>query len=627
MTENIESLNDEKVVSALENATNSLGVYEGSQVRTLVFKEFSDANYYYRKKAVLATTQAVKIAEECGDEIAEVKAFDKMYQLLVGNLDTAEKVKFFQDCYLPITQVLKSDEAKGLQYYLMGHRGAELNIPEVPSFFKAAVACDNENVLQEDVFRCNPELVFHWLECFAGCVGKETRAVEYEKLLNNLVKNTADVGAYYYRMACLCKDKQLPQADYYYRECIKLGYKDVVEDPIFCKVDYEREFMEWFNNDPECQRDIEFGIKKCFKNLWASATPTVFESSKKWCAQTSLQASFVEGCKRYSCFADEGFDWAELWILENVAEDRVQQAISDRLIQKWFAVNGDNRQVDLALGRLFIAGRGDFLKNEQKYFLCISKFYLEEGEYTASLASFLQMFDREGLNPCDFTSHESGLRHAVSCNCVTMIQKDLREANLWCKIPKKIDESLVCFDFNTKDRPQDYDSLKTYFESGILPDMLFRRDSLPCCTRYFLLKQIARIVGSADVSGLSDVDASILKAQYAQFKTQSEIELEDAIVSKDMMSLFVWIIEKIAASDIEEQKMGVNVICCLLDLVNLDKMDIPYLLLYNYCLKNKDIPRTTFVTLCWILKDSQKNEFWNENHSSEEMCRKIFDIF
>lgn len=625
MLENEKNSMEESVKNALAVAMACVEEYKGSRVRTSIFKQFEDADYYYKKKAVQAVAESVDAASASGDEIFEVNAYANMYRLLSVGFNKQEKVNLFIDCYCPLLDVLKTDEARGLQNYLMGCRSAELELAESSSYFKSAIELDNENVLADKVFKENPEMIFHWLKCFIGIQEKQGRFSEYEALLNSLVKDAANAGDFYFKLANLFKDNALPQADGYFRKCINLGYRDVVDSQTFYKTEYETDYIKWFNAVPKTLANIKESIAQCFSKLWASAAESAFSCSKQAATQKLLELDFAAGCKVYGRFADAGHKWAEQWLLEHSEEPSVQVSISDDIIAKWFNAKESERKAELALGALFVAGRCRFLDKNQKYYLLISKYYFEKKNYLAALSFFLKMFSSKDFAPCDFKSFEANLRRVVKDKYLEIIENSIRKNGLWIDVPMQMEEVLTSMNIS-KCRPFDANFLSDYFAKGCLPAVLFRQDSeAPCCTRYFLLRQMACMVEKAVVTGLSDAELNIFKAQGEQFKRQAQVELDDAIAAYDVMAVFVWIVDKFSQAGENDRKMAISTLFTIISLVKPGKMQIPYLLLANFLSRFADSLDPAVVAIRWVLENDAEVDAWCTEQNAEKLFKKVFE--
>ena len=215
---------NEKVLTAFDLAKKNAQIYMGTLERPHIFNNFEKAAYFYRENAITTARDAVRIAIECNDEISAVKAYKNLFDLLAFDMDVAGKKKLFAECYEPTVNILTSNSAKGLQYYQLGHCARNLDIPSADMFFEKAVELNNENVLVEEIFTGNPQLVMHWLERYILDAEKNKQADEYEQLLNNLVKDNDKASDYYFNLAELLKLQFKDRADRYFRLCIKAGY-------------------------------------------------------------------------------------------------------------------------------------------------------------------------------------------------------------------------------------------------------------------------------------------------------------------------------------------------------------------------------------------------------------------
>lgn len=609
---------NEKVLTAFDLAKKNAQIYMGTLERPHIFNNFEKAAYFYRENAITTARDAVRIAIECNDEISAVKAYKNLFDLLAFDMDVAGKKKLFAECYEPTVNILTSNSAKGLQYYQLGHCARNLDIPSADMFFEKAVELNNENVLVEEIFTGNPQLVMHWLERYILDAEKNKQADEYEQLLNNLVKDNDKASDYYFNLAELLKLQFKDRADRYFRLCIKAGYGAVVEDSTFFTEDYEAEFIEWFKRLLNSLNNVSKLKEICFAKLWESKEAGAFGRSKKLWAESLAEKNFAAGCKAYGAFANEGFDWAENWLLGHIEDKNAQEAISDKVIEKWFRQEKKDKHLETRLGILFVGGRCPELKSK-KYYICTSRYHMEKGEYVASLACFLNAFSNEEVKDAfDHSEYERELRNAVKNNYVSMITQILSDKNLYSTInPLRIDtESYSNF---TRKKVNAADSLKLYFSKNQFTETIFRGlDARPCCTRYFLLQQMA------DISGNSDIE--IFKQQEHAFRNQARIELDDAIGSYDTMALFVWITERLYSESADNKKAALSVLCKLIEKASPGQMNIPYMVLLHYWRLNVEDHQLLDTLLYWLFNDNNKIlDPWTEEFDSKTMMIKIFE--
>ena len=615
-----ETLNNpnEKMLIAFDHATKTSQVYMGMLERPRIFNNFENAAYFYREKAISTAREAIHVAVECNDEFTEVKAYKNLFDLLAFDMSVDGKKKLFAECYEPIINILQSIPAKGLQYYQLGHYATNLDIPSAGTFFEKAVELNNENILAEEIFTGNPQLVMHWLERYILDAEKNKQANEYEQLLNDLVKDSDNASDFYFKLAVLLKQQFKDRADHYFRLCIKAGYSAVVEDPTFFTEDYEAEFIEWFKNQLDSQNDIVKLRDICFAKLWESKEDGAFVRSKKLWAEALAEKDLAASCKAYGAFADEGFDWAENWLLDHIENKNAQDAIPDKIIEKWFKLEKKDKHLETCLGMLFVGGRCPELKG-RKYYICASRYHLEKGEYVASLACFLKAFDSAEVDGTfDHAEYERELRNAVKSNYVSMITQVLSAKNLYSTAnPLKIDtDSYSNF---TRKKVNAADSLKLYFSENQFRETIFRGpDAKPCCTRYFLLQQMA------DISRDSDVE--IFKQQEEALRNQARLELDDAIGAFDTMALFVWVTEHLYSESVNDNKAALSVLCKLIETANPNRLDIPYKVLLHYWHLSETDNKLLDTLLYWLFNDNKKVlDPWTEEFDSKTMMIKILE--
>lgn len=630
----------------LKRAIKSVKEFEGVEcARSKVFADFDHADYYYRSEMINSLKSSIQEAHDKNDEISEIECFGELYRILSSELDQEEKKKLFLECYAPLVQLLQEDYAKGALYYTLGNEGSSLNLSEVDDYYRAAVKLDNDDVVaDENIFRNNPEMIFCWLQEFINVPSKQSRILELENLLNKLVEGTELLGEYSYKMASLRKVKDVGYYDLYYRTCIKVGYKEAVEDSLFLNEGYEDEFLLWFDSCVSKGAKPQEAMTKCLKTLWENQDVCHFSKSKHEYVQLLIaEHYFEEACREMSRFADDGHSWAERWLLDNVRELDVQKAISDNLIQKWFEDKDANGNVASALGLLFLANRRNDLKRFSKYYACISKFQYGEGEYVASVASFLEASGIE-----DFVLEESFLRSLQQVTeryYAEMILLILNEFNLTTSsLPDQVTHFIGSPVVESKDKvsnwecpkgfvnsiskamkPKDQEILAVYFTKGTLPGMLFRQENeAPCSSRYFLLKTMSKMAENAASYGMSPLEQEIFSCQSEQLKLQSSIELLSSIENEDIFSLYVWIIHSLFSNESLENRQGLMALYALCKMIDPKKLSIHYLLLANFWNRKRSDCRLIPQILQWIMKDDADLNDWTYESDMDVLIKKVF---
>ena len=613
MSENEMIVGEGNAQASLDYALKCSEEYLGKRERPIIFNRYDDAAFYYREKTINAAKDAIKKAVENADEVAEVKAYKNLFDVLSNNLAGPEQKKLFNECFVPLVEMLTTDKAKGLLYYQLGHNSECLRLPS-REFFENAVRLNNENVRAEDVFRKNPQFVYLWLERYFNDPEQKDLAKEYEDLLNGLVNGSEEAPEYYFKMGGLFKDN-FEHSDSYYRSCIKLGYKNVAEDPHYFTEDYEGEFVDWFKNRLKESSDVYSAKNTCFAELWKSKGDGAFSCSKKLWAETATEKDFSRGCNEYGVFADEGLEWAESWLLEHVEDKRAQDAISDKLIERWFRSEQNSQKYDSSLGLLFVGGRCTQLQKQGKYHMCISRYYMEKGEYVASMASFLRC-TKETI--ASFVDYHRNLRHSVCDNYAVIIRKVVDEKKLYGsrnQIPIKMDS----YEKFREMKIHDESSLGVYFNENRLVENVFRgpTDS-PNCTRYFLLSHMAKLAENSE-----DID---FKSQENSFRNQAKKELDDAIGENDVMALFVWIEESLFSDSQEENNAAMSVLCDLIQSVSPQKMPLPYFLLANYWARRNIDDKIIPEILSWLFDDEDELDGWKTENDLNAVLKKTYEI-
>lgn len=613
MSENEMIVGEDNAQASLDYALKCSEEYLGKRERPIIFNRYDDAAFYYREKTINAAKDAVKKAVENADEVAEVKAYKNLFDVLSNNLAGPEQKKLFNECFVPLVEMLATDKAKGLLYYQLGHSSECLRLPS-SEFFENAVKLNNGNVLAEDVFRKNPQFVYLWLERYFNDPEQKDLAKEYEDLLNGLINGSEEAPEYYFKMGGLFKD-DFEHSDSYYRSCIKLGYKKVVEDPRYYTEAYEGEFIDWFKSRLNESTDVYSVMNLCFAELWKSKGNGAFSCSKKLWAEIATEKDFSRGCNEYGTFADEGLEWAESWLLEHVEDKRTQVAMSDGLIERWFRSEKNNQKHDSALGLLFVGGRCPQLQNQGKYHMCISRYYMEKGEYVASMASFLRC-TKETI--ASFVDYHRDLRHSVRNNYAEIILQRVNEKKLLGSqnlIPVKIDSYDKFHDMKI----HEVSSLGVYFGENRLVENIFRgpKDS-PNCTRYFLLKYMAEQARKSD--------DEVFKSQEESFQNQAAAELNDAIGEYDVMALFVWIEESLFSDSQEKNNAAMSVLCDLIQSASPRKMPLPYFLIANYWTRRNVDDEIIPKVLSWLFDDDSELDRWKLENDLNVVLKKTYEM-
>ena len=613
MSENNLTINEAK--EALDGARAAVEEFLNVRVRPLVFNRFEDASFYYREKAVASTGAALDKAIECNDEMAEVELYKMLYDLLTETLTIEERQKLFGECFEPVAGLLTSDVAKGLLYYYLGHVSQDMGLSSSAAYYEKAVLLDNENVLAEPIFKQNPQLAYSWLERYIADPGKLDRAGEYETLLNGLVESKTDAGEYYYKMGNLLKPISPERADSYYSKCIRLGYKAVIEDKSFCTEKFEDSFMDC------CDRLMSRGTADIAKDLslaflWNANSAGACSKSKRWFSEKKAEQDFVGACKYYALFADEGFGWADAWLLGHIEEGPVQMSMSDRSIERWFEQK--NKEIECALGALFVNGRATYLGNDRKYHVCVSRYRWKKGEICASVASFFQIANKIDAAPSDYAGFERDLCSGVRQNYSEMITEVVQKHGLFGSV------SLLPVETNAYQKFADKkinacSALSLYFTANQLNEKLIRghQDS-PNCARYLLLKYMADFVkNSGD---------EIARRQEGAFREWAARELLDAIRDGDAMALLLWIEEGVFSDKRDLQRSAIAALCKLIQTVPPKKMPVAYLLLAQVWTHMRVDDDIVPQILSWILDKQDDLEWWKSEHCLDEVVKKTFEL-
>ena len=604
----------------LEYAEKIVGQYEGTHIRPLIFSNFEYADYYYKQKTVEALCEVIATAHDNSDEILEIDTTTRLYNLISSGLSAEEQRDCFKRCMKPLVDFLHDDDAKGHLYYILGNCVSDLGSSEedkneAEQYYKDAVKMRNEEILSDEkVFRQNPDLVFHWL--YLNIDSQSKRFSEFERLFNKLVEANSAKAKYYYDMAELYDSRENKESDRYYRLCIHLGYDKVVNDARFLEKDYENDYWSWFKTESKNNNDPVASKILCLEKLWGSKEYDVFVDSKKKYAEvlrnTGNNCEFYKECNN---FALEGFDWAETWLLEDIAESAAQEAVTDDMIQKWFDSDTDLTR-DIALGRLFFSGRRKDLESTSKFNICMAKYKLDEKELSDAVKYYLKAKEKLDKNS-KFNDFENSLKDIVKKSPMKFIHAELKKNNLMNN-SKKIAFNCSCLSIIDKS------NLKIYFETDIMPEIAFLREESdqPMCSRALLLYDMAEMAENSDKYTMPRCYQKTFENQKRVLKEQADRELNEAVKDGNLMALFVLLVQQLFSSEYANLRDGFAHLCLLAQNTDV-KIKNTALLLFANCWEQKQLAdkNEMFVILEWLIDDPER---WIEISDQKQLLKNIF---
>ncbi len=511
--------------------------------RDRVFLRFEDANYYYRATAVERLRQRIKSAEQAHDELAEIKAYEELGALLSAGRDVTWRRKFFNDCLRPMADVFISEKARGYLHDLLGRLAFDNGMVDYIGYFERAVESGNDSVFdREDVLRACPEIIIRWITCYLRKSARDAKVQEREDLLDKIVETRDDASDYYSRLADVLKDRYPQAADRYYRKCIRLGCAFVVDRAEFLSEAYEADYIEWFKSLCASGTRPAEAAEWCFSCLWKVCTGS--ESHREYAdylwrngAQRDAFVVFVRG-------AEAEFNWAEQWLHDHSAEQMVYAELSEALVDFWFKDCEKSLDRQKTLGRYFDHGGGLKYQKDPKYFACIARCRLGDGNILGAVQACI------GIDKVKYGWARDFMQ--IALDGFPDLRRDVREAlrkgvgSLVEKEMSSTEYDSVVIEPELNDLrpdvlpPEDLRVLREYVSSGALEISPFRMaGEKPLCSRFMLLKLMENMFAGGIGLLTNARTRCFLKDHFSKL---ADREFRDSVEQGNPMTTFKWLI-------------------------------------------------------------------------------------
>ena len=491
--------------------------------RDRVFLRFEDAVYYYRTTAVEQSRQKITAAEQAHDELAEIKAYEELGTLLSEGRDVTWRRKFFNDCLRPMSDVFTSEKARGYLHDLLGHQAFDIGIDDYIGYFESAVEFGNDSVLsREDVLQKHPGLIIKWIKCYLQKSTRDAKVEEREALLDRMIATRDDASDYYLELADVLKGRYGSAADRYYRKCIRLGCGHVVGREEFLGNAYEADYIEWFKSLSTSGVKPAEAAERCFSRLWKTCTGS--ESHREYADSLWRNGTKRDAVTEYVHGAEAKFDWAEQWLHAHSSEQIVYEGLSEALVDLWFRDCGNSLDRQKSLGRFFDHGGGEKYRKDQKYFACVARCRLGDGDILGAVRVCMDMDHAKYNSERDFMEHTAldgfpdlrrDLREALRENVGSLVAKEMASPEYDTVIT---DEVVLRSDALPR---EDIRVLKEYVASGTLMVSPFRMaGEKPLCCRYMLLDLMEKMFAGGSGPLMNVRTMGFLKSHFGNLADQ-----------------------------------------------------------------------------------------------------------
>lgn len=600
---------------------DTMSQYKGLS-RSKVFRQFNDADFYYKNDTV---SRLRSIIEKAGDdEPLMLEASFALFDIVGEALSLDEKKRCFNECLLPLSEIVKKDSVKGDLWYDLGRKALELQMDhEATGYFESAIQLDGEKVVNdENVFRYTPSFLLLWLETHLGKPGMENRSSTYEKWLVELLEASENSGDAFLRLSRLYAGLDIAKKDKYFKLSIRHGCEEAVNDKDSHDEKYENDFILLF------ERICDSGVspidakKKCFDPLW-SANEEFLISHHTYVTALLPEYDVVEASTHSVECAKRGMKWAEDWILERINNAIVQSAITDDLIRMWYGRKEIDIKMEAALGLLLSKGRGVSLAKSDERHICLSRYYLGCQTLLSAIGDFVECkrdaiksepYLEERYNRLELDLKRNVLEHYKdellnALGCENIIKTDSNITNL-IGCPKINGGKIVGWQSpqgksdwpKTRMRPDDVRILSEYYEKDIFPGITFRNNGdSPLYGRYLFLRRLSRIVCTLNDSAVERCDLETLGNQKPIFDRLAEKELHDAMFEGDMMAMCGWAIHFLFSDDRHDNdSKGLLVILSLAMSVRPDECRAPFILLLAWLTRQEHKRSCGLKMLEWL---------------------------
>ena len=556
--------------------------------RDLVFRRFEDADYYYRSRDVDELRRRIRVATDGKDDVAAIKAYEELYALLSASRDLKWRQKFFYECLRPMSDVFVSDKVVGYLYDFLGRVAFDLGLDDYRACYDRAVDAGDDSVLgREPVLMVYPEIILKWIAGRLEKVGRDAEVRKREALLVQVACSSPDAARLYLQLAKLLRNRYRREADEYYRKCIRLGCDEVVRGAEFLTTEYESDYVEWFNS--LCRQGVgpSEAVRRSLQPLWETKLGgNAFSKSH----QAYAERLYHDGLKReataeYVRCAETGQTWAEPWLHLYSSDPAVFEGMSDKLIEVWFKDCKDSLDRQRTLGRCFVHSRGVEYRKDPKFFACIARCRLGDGDVMEAVRACFQMDEAACGRSRDFMEQTAldefeplrrDVREAVRKNVKLLVSKEMMSAEY---------DSLIVGDLSLDSvalPSEDLRILREYVRNGSLEVSPFRTNSdKPLCSRYLLLDVMEKMFAGSGI-GLG-VDERTMKYLQRDFSKLADQEFKDSMEQNNPMTTCKWLIYKLfEAKGPSERREGEAALYRMVSKWQRGDDDLPIKLLASY---------------------------------------------
>ena len=553
--------------------------------RDRVFLQFEDADYYYRSTAVEVLQGKINAAVQAKDELAEVMAYEELGALLSAGRDITWRRRFLDDCFRPMLSVITSEKVSGYLYDLLGQQTFDMGLDDCVEYFEKAVELGNESVFNNvDVLRRRPGIIIQWIKGYLRKSARDAKVEEREALLARIVDSRDDASDYYLSLANVLKDKYKTAADQYYRKCIRLGCEHVVDRGEFLSGAYEADYIEWFKSLYASDVKPAEAAERCFSRLWKACTGS--ESHREYADSLWRSGATRNAGVEYVRGAEKKFNWAEQWLHAHSSEQMVYEGLSDELVDFWFKDCEKFLDRQKTLGRYFDHDGGLKYQKDPKYFACVARCRLGDGNILGAVRACIGMDNAKHGWERDFMEQTAldgfpdlcrDMREAMRKNVGSLVEKEM--------LSKEYD-SVVVDVGELSLRPEalpsaDLEALRDFVRNGEVEVSPFRTNGeKPLCSRYILLEQMAKMFASGMGSGMGSRTLNYLREEFGRL---ADREFQDAVEQNNPMAMCKWMIHHLYKSnDSSERREGEAVLYRFVAKWQRSDNELPIKLLASY---------------------------------------------
>lgn len=511
--------------------------------RDRVFLRFEDADYYYRSMAVETLQRKINAAVQAKDELAAVRAYEELGALLSAGRDVTWRRKFFNDCLRPMADVIVSEKVCGYLQDSLGRQAFDIGMDDYIGYFERAVEFGNDSVFEkEEVLRAYPEIIIRWIKCHLQKSARDAKVEEREALLGRIVASRSDAPEFYLALADVLKGRYRSAADKYYRKCIRLGCGHVAGREEFLREDYEADYIEWFKS--LCVSGVKpaEAAERCFSPLWKVCKGS--ESHREYADALWRSGAKRDAVAEYVRGAEAKYDWAEPWLHAHSSEQIVYDGLSETLVDLWFRDCTRSLDRQKTLGRFFDHGRGLKYRKDPKYFACVARCRLGDGDILGAVRACIGMDNEMQGRVRDFMEQTAldgfpdlrrDMRETLRKNVGSLVAKEMGSLN--SVIIDEFDEFGLSSDALSQ---EDLSVLREYVTSGVLEVSPFRKaEDKPLCSRYLLLDLIEKIFAGGVDPFMNTRTVRFLKDHFGNL---ADREFRDSVAQGNPMTTCKWLI-------------------------------------------------------------------------------------